>query len=174
MGQSSHVLGATMTRPRERGRGQALAEFALIVPIFLILALIMVDFARGIYTYAVISNAAREGARYAIVHGVLSAADNPPASGPGTADPNGSINVVPAAIANAIGVDPSRLRVGVCWGYRCTVPADCSAGTNTASNPIADVPVTVRTCYDFQAITASFIRSATLRLSAESTLTVTH
>ena len=163
-----------MSQARRRSTGQALAEFAIVFPIFMLSVLILIDFARAIFVYSVISDAAREGARYAIVHGVIAATDNPPATGPGTGDPDGSINVVPQAKSFAFGLDQSALRVAVCWGYRCTVPPDCGAGTNTASSSVADVPVTVRTCYDFTAITATFLRQGTISLGAQSTLTVTH
>jgi hypothetical protein len=161
-------------RRRGSSRGQALAEFALVFPVFLLLVLILVDFARGIFIYSVISDAAREGARYAIVHGTLAGTDNPPSTGPGTGDPDGATYVVPQAKAFVFALDESALKVGVCWGFGCSVPADCSTGTNTALSPVPDVPVTVRTCYDFQAITASFLRQGTIRLGAQATLTITH
>lgn len=163
-----------MTRLRRHQRGQALVEFAIVIPVLLVFMLAIVDFGRGIYIYSVISDAAREGARYAIVHGSLAPADGEQASGPGTSDPTGSLYVVPAATAVAYGLDTNSLRVGVCWGFGCTVPADCSAGTNTASNPLPDTPVTVRTCYDFQAVTAPFLGLSGIPLSAQATLSVTH
>jgi hypothetical protein len=163
-----------MKGPNDRRRGQGLAEFALIVPVFLLLALALVDFARGIYVYSVISDAAREGARYAMVHGSQAAVDNPPASGPGTGDPDGSLYVVPKTRELAFGLDSSALDVGVCWGYSCTVPPDCSIGSNSAVSPASNVPVTVRTCYDFQPITGSFLRLGPVRLGATATLTITH
>lgn len=55
---------------RRRGRwqrGQGLAEFALIFPLFILLLLVVFDFGRAIYAYHTISNAARGGARIAIV-----------------------------------------------------------------------------------------------------------
>jgi len=57
-----------MSHRRDRGqRGQGLAEFALIFPIFILLLLVVFDFGRAIYAYHTISNAARSGARVAIV-----------------------------------------------------------------------------------------------------------
>ena len=53
-----------------RGRGesgQALVEFALIVPIFLLLLLGIVEFARAWNIYEVLTDAGREGARTAVV-----------------------------------------------------------------------------------------------------------
>jgi hypothetical protein len=52
---------------RPRSAGQALVEFALILPIFVLLMLAVFDFGRGIYTYNGLSEAAREIARTAIV-----------------------------------------------------------------------------------------------------------
>jgi hypothetical protein len=47
------------------GRGQAVVEFAIILPVFLLLVLITVDFGRLFFSYVQLSNAAREGAAYA-------------------------------------------------------------------------------------------------------------
>jgi hypothetical protein len=52
---------------RPRSAGQSLVEFALILPIFVLLMLAVFDFGRGIYTYNGLSEAAREIARTAIV-----------------------------------------------------------------------------------------------------------
>ena len=49
-------------------RGQTLVEFALLLPALLLLTVVTLDLGRGVYYYSVIYNAAREGARYAIVH----------------------------------------------------------------------------------------------------------
>lgn len=55
-------------RPDSRSRGQALVEFALILPILVLMIFGIVDFGRGVYAYNAISNAAREGGRTAIVN----------------------------------------------------------------------------------------------------------
>ena len=49
-------------------RGQSLVEFALIVPIFFFLVVVIFDFGRVVYYYNAIHNAAREGARYGVIH----------------------------------------------------------------------------------------------------------
>jgi hypothetical protein len=55
-------------RPRETDvRGQALAELAIILPVLLLLVFGMIDFGRGFRTHQVVTNAAREGARVAIL-----------------------------------------------------------------------------------------------------------
>lgn len=52
-------------RNREGSRGQTLVEFALILPVFLLLTLGVVDGARIFTAYIAITNGAREGALYA-------------------------------------------------------------------------------------------------------------
>jgi hypothetical protein len=49
-------------------KGQELLEYALIVPIFLLILLVILDLGRITYTYSVVQNAAREGARYGAIH----------------------------------------------------------------------------------------------------------
>ncbi len=48
-------------------KGQALVEFALLVPIFLILLFAIVDFGMGFYSWITVTNSAREGARFGAV-----------------------------------------------------------------------------------------------------------
>lgn len=50
-----------------RCRGQALAEFALVLPLLLLLMVGILDFGRAVYASHTIGNAAREAARLAIV-----------------------------------------------------------------------------------------------------------
>jgi Flp pilus assembly protein TadG len=50
---------------RERSRGQTLVEFALVLPVFLMLTLGVVDGARVFSAYIAITNGAREAAMYA-------------------------------------------------------------------------------------------------------------
>lgn len=50
-------------RHRKRGRGQALVEFALVIPIVLLMFMILVDFGRLIFAQNAINQDAREAAR---------------------------------------------------------------------------------------------------------------
>ena len=52
-----------------RQRSQALVEFALVSPIFLLVLFGAIDISRLLYTYAAISSAARDGARTASLSG---------------------------------------------------------------------------------------------------------
>lgn len=54
-------------RDRRSERGQALVEFALILPLFVLLLVGILDFGRAIYAYNTVNNAARQGARLAVV-----------------------------------------------------------------------------------------------------------
>jgi Flp pilus assembly protein TadG len=52
---------------RRRSRGQSLVEFALALPVVILLFLAIFDFGRAVFAYNTVSNAARDGARVAIV-----------------------------------------------------------------------------------------------------------
>jgi hypothetical protein len=56
---------------RERGneRGQSLVEFALLLPLMLLIITGLIDVARAVWEENTLAYAAREGTRYAIVHG---------------------------------------------------------------------------------------------------------
>jgi Flp pilus assembly protein TadG len=53
---------------RYRSRGQGLVEFALVLPIFLVLVMGIADLGLAVFAYNSVTNAAREGARLAIVN----------------------------------------------------------------------------------------------------------
>lgn len=56
-------LRGLLQRLRRTDTGQALVEFALVLPVMLLMLFALVDFGRGFYTWLVVTNAAREGAR---------------------------------------------------------------------------------------------------------------
>jgi hypothetical protein len=67
----------------ERGReeGQALVEFALSILLVFFIVLCCWELLMGIYTASVLADAAKEGVRYAIVHGSYSSLCSGPNSG---------------------------------------------------------------------------------------------
>jgi Flp pilus assembly protein TadG len=87
-----------LRRPR---RGQALVEFALVLPLLILLLVGVLDFGRAIFAYNSLSNAARSGAREAIV-------DQNPAA------------IRDAATSEAVGLDP--LDVDVTYEVGCATP----------------------------------------------------
>jgi Flp pilus assembly protein TadG len=54
-------------RAKSGSRGQALVEFAFVLPILILLMVGIFDFGRAVYAFNTVNNAAREGVRLAIV-----------------------------------------------------------------------------------------------------------
>ncbi len=61
-------MSIRLRRGTRSGRGQALVEFALVLPILLLLLVAIFDLGRAAFAYNTLTNAAREGARIAIVN----------------------------------------------------------------------------------------------------------
>jgi Flp pilus assembly protein TadG len=55
------------TERRRRERGAALGELALVMPFLLLVVMLMLEGSRLVETYQIINNAAREGARLAVL-----------------------------------------------------------------------------------------------------------
>ena len=64
---SPHAAGAVQAGRHERGRGQALVEFAIILPVFFLIVAGMFDLGLGVYSDLTLVNAAREGARLGVI-----------------------------------------------------------------------------------------------------------
>jgi Flp pilus assembly protein TadG len=93
----------THRRPLAAGRaawlareesGAMLVEFALSVWTLFLVTFLIFEFCMMIYTYSVLGDAAREGVRYAIVHGTDSSSCSGPSSGCGDTNGTNVINVV--------------------------------------------------------------------------------
>jgi hypothetical protein len=78
----------------KRSRGQALVEFALVIPVFLVMLFAVIDAGRLIYLNSTVSQAAREAARLASVE----------ASWIGSSDPACGMSGGPVCPANASGL----------------------------------------------------------------------
>ena len=97
---------------RRRTRGQALVEFALVAPIFLLVVFVIIEFGWYVYQVQTLNEAVREGSRYAIVHGSTSLCPSGPMPGlpPATnwCDPSGG--KVEAVVRNyAVGLAQASL-----------------------------------------------------------------
>ena len=66
-------------------RGQSLVEFALVIPVFLIIVMGIVDFGMAVYKFNGVSQAAREIARVTSVHPCLAATPCTPGTSAETA-----------------------------------------------------------------------------------------
>ena len=112
---------------RDQARGQALTEFALVLPLLLMLVFGVFEFGRFILDYESLNNAVREGVRYAIVHGSdATCPSGPPALNSYNCelDKYGVNYVVGQDTMNAVkqhafGLDLSQLSVTACWGNNC-------------------------------------------------------
>lgn len=84
------TLLRTLWRRARCDEGQALLEFAFLLPLLLILITGMVDFARLYQQYQLVTDAAREGARVSVI-----APENPP-SDPAAAETAHTQNIMDA------------------------------------------------------------------------------
>jgi Flp pilus assembly protein TadG len=120
--------------------GVALVEFALVVPVLLLLLVGILDTGRVVNAYVTISNASREGARYAAL--------NP------TAAPSAIKSS--AVLPHAQQLDASGVTVSVTYGGGVTSTA-CPVATTTAppagSPAPTTIPVRVDVTYPWSAAT---------------------
>jgi hypothetical protein len=99
--------------------GQALAEFALVAPIFFLLLFAIIEGGRFILFYQALNNAARDGARYAIVHGSNSSCPSgpmPPGETPPSCYDLAGANVVQRVKDAAFGILGPSVVVTPTWG----------------------------------------------------------
>lgn len=112
--------------------GQAMVEFALILPLLLLVVLGVIEVSRAVWQENTLAYAAREGTRYAIVHG--SAGD--PVAYPASHQP-----VIDAVRRAAIGVP--NITVTVSWpdtkGSTACYDRGCRVIVN-ASAPFVPLP----------------------------------
>jgi len=113
---------------RRGGRGQALTEFALVFPIFMLLLMSVIVLGLWVFYNQQLENAAREAARYAAVHSTGSRC--PTVSRLDPIDTNGGFpfrcdepvdgwpNMTAAATSKVWGMNASQVRLSACWsGY---------------------------------------------------------
>ncbi len=142
---------------RGRGRaGQSLVEMAMVLPVLAVLTFGLVDFGRAYYFQVSITNAAREGARVAILN-IYTGPQNP------TCSTSNSYATCPvqtdAAVITAVNnelmysaIAPTSITI--CPPHDSTSStAGCPNTTNRVSNWVAATPtnyyVTVTVKYDF-------------------------
>jgi Flp pilus assembly protein TadG len=124
---------------RDRRSGQSLVEFALVLPIFLVIVIGIFDVGRAVFTYNTLTNGVREGARMATVN------QDPGTVRSRTIDQAITLGLTNADIEVGYFVDDGSIPVGT-----HPLPA-ADAG---CSGPVAlDCVVVVRATYDWSAIT---------------------
>jgi len=137
---------------QQRQSGQALVEFAFVVPLFLLLMLGLIDFSRLVFTYVSVANGAREMARVS----ALSINWN----GPAAIDAFNSYTVVAAGQNGATDKVTVRSGDAACArlldiGGACTPTAIvCAMPLSAATCPLSPPPqhgfVEVQVAYTFQ------------------------
>jgi hypothetical protein len=157
-------------------RGQALVEFALILPLFLLMLFAIVDIGRVIWANDNLANVAREGARWASVHGNWKYAEcqTGPALGtsppvqctPTTPDPKEPTRVHARGFLVAPGVN---VVIHVC--YFTTNPCSLDTDETYASNGRGEF-VTVTATSTVQIITGSFLGMGSYPVSSSSTVII--
>lgn len=149
------MMGLRGYRDSARAKsGQSLVEFALVLPLILLLAMGLLDFGRGIYAYNTVSNAARMGARTGVVNQYVTAVRQR------TADQATALGITPSDECTA----PS----GICVDFKdSTLDIDCN--TLFAADLKACVTI-VTVSYTFSPITPIIGRFiGPIRLTSTST-----
>ena len=86
-------------------KGQAMVEFALVLPVLLVLLCGIIDFGWLYYNQITLNNAAREGARYAVIH------YNPATDWKGAAESRMLTSLAGVSSAAAIVSDPVEQQI---------------------------------------------------------------
>jgi len=125
-----------MTARRPDRRGQAAVEFALVLPLLVLMMVGIFDLGRGVYAWSTLNNAAREGARQGIVDQTIV-----------------QIRERAAQRAVALGIDPDDVVVEF-RNVDDTGPCVQLTNGDTADDKfVADCLVRVRLTYPYQAAT---------------------
>lgn len=160
--QRSHRFPGQYSQQRgPRGEhGYALVEAALSLVLLLTLVFGIMEVSMALYTYHFISDAAREGTRYAIVRG--SACNSFP-----TACPASATNIQDYVRTLGFpGVDPNKMTVNTAWP---TTGTSCTPSSTPCNNPGNLVQVTINYQLPFA---LAFVRVSTLTLTSTSQMVI--
>ncbi len=169
---------------RKRRHGQALVEFSLVLPIFLIMLMGVVDVGRAIWAQNSLASAAREGARFAIVHGGSDTTICPvgPTRRDVTTIPGASSScpypspskqaIKDAVIANAT-AGGTGLTVTVCYGTGCSGDTDAIVAGVSATNA-RGTSVTIAVTSRINLLTPAILGMNGFDVAANSTMVVNH
>jgi hypothetical protein len=173
-------------KTRDKSRGQAMVEFALVFPVFVLLLVGIFDFGRVIWVNDTLSTASREAARYAIVHGGSASTACPAgphgpdeiAPGPtcppypnGTAYGQDSVQAIKDVAQRWAAGAVSSVTVSVCYGAVAT----CNSDTNAAgATNVRGTPVTVHVSSNVRLSVPSLFGFSSFHFSSSSTMLVNH
>lgn len=140
---------------RYRQRGATQVEMALSTFLLVMLLLVIVDFSRMMLVFTAVTNAARAGTRYAIVHG----SDRSAGTGVDGSSSSANYSQITTVVQNFAGtglLDPSKLTIAVNYPDNSN-----SAGSR----------VSVSVSYPFRPLVGYFPLSATLANTSEGVIT---
>ncbi len=141
------TISSAAPQSKSNARGQVMIEFALVLPVLVILFLGTIDLARAVYAYGVISDAARDGARWGSVASKDSAA------------------IIEKTKGKITTLDPDRIMIGI----QCLPNENNEYPHDEAHACDSWNFLTVSVAYDFQPITAFFV---SFQLKSQSTMTI--
>lgn len=118
------MFGKLIRKRNDGERGQAMTEFALIVPIFLLLVFAIVDFGMGFHAWITVTNAAREGARLGAVGADSASVEARVRDTSGSLD-DGQLTVT---VTNAQGAPGEAVTVDVDYDYQLVTPLSSIMG----------------------------------------------
>jgi Flp pilus assembly protein TadG len=149
-------------RHSKRGRGQAMVEFALVIPMFLLILAAIIDFGFGFFDRMSVINAAREGARAGVMVDVANA--------PSTMQRTVMDRVESAAAQGGITVTDSNVQV-TCVQTNATTSSPCTFTVHSAANLAGvqsgdSVSVTVNYSYHISFPMLTVLGITTLDLSS--------
>ena len=142
----------THRRGDHRSRsGTTVTELAFILPVVLLLLLGTIDFAQVMYAYGAVSEAARAGARYAMVHGSMASSPVGPSANDST--------VASVVKNNAPALNPSRLTITSSW----------PSGSNSSGSQVS-----VSASYSCPLSIGRMIGLSSVTVTGSTTMLITH
>ncbi len=114
-------ISIVISRPRRRGRqlGQSLVEFAVVVPIFLIVVFGVVDFSLGLKAWLTVTNASREGARVLVLGQTCSQVTTQAQNVASSLQPQVTVTITPSSCT---GVTGDAMSVTVHYTFTSVTP----------------------------------------------------
>jgi hypothetical protein len=125
-----------MTTMLHRDEGTSTVEFALVAPVLFLLLVGILDLGRAVNAYVTVSNAAREGSHYAILHP--------------TAPPSA---IASAVRTRVVPLDQSQVFVTASYYNGSTFTPWPIGGVPASSPAPSAVPVRVSVCFPWSAAT---------------------
>lgn len=164
---------------RPGAAGQGLVELALVLPLFLGILIGAIDLGRVVWANDTLNSAAREAARYAVVHG--GSPSNPCPVGPAGPDatvplasetcpyPSPSKQAVREVVIESAIAGGTDITVQVCYGTGCSGDTDIPGATNARGTQ-----VTVTVSSPISLVIPSLLGTSSVTVTATSSMLVNH